>query len=813
MTYLRQRTLGRYGRPQQPTVQPYTFPASVEGVDSVSSLMQMSPASCLYTYNLMPSEYGLRLRKGYREWATGCQEDPPRAENTDVRTIIPFESNIQDAANDRLFAVTAEGIWDVTLFNTTSPVQEVGAADGWVQVTEPAGFGVWTEFTGDAAGTGLRGHYLLYADGLNGLWQYEEATDDWTRPVSGVADTEWYSVDPADGTTRIPFPVDNIAFVMVHKQRIWVILEDEDDAWYLPTASVSGELKKFTFGSKMPHGGNLVGLWNWTVDGGDGVDDMLVAVSRGGDVIIYQGEDPEITPDGSSQGPWSTRGTWFVGEVPESRRLVESYGPDLYILSTYGLSSLNDLLRGSPLDGPTPSKKVNRFLRRDVQNGKDSNAWQLVAHPGDGFMQIITPKPAQTPYVQYNMNLQSGAWGFWEGVPIFGGDTWSGDYFMGGPDGIVYINDGVLDGAEIAKPNYFQDVNPVVGVGWSVPDPLEFQCDGSQVAETLYTVDATEPLIPGTEYVAFYRVKQNTTLVNYFQDVPAVPPGPEWSTPVAGSYECDGTQVAETEYRTTTVSPLKAGVRYELFFTMQSNTAGNFKVRVGNTDVLTYNNGAGQYSASFTPTQEENEVALVGDVDFVGTFADVVVVYFDGDGHHKLRVGTTDVTPYNRGSGAFQGVFTATGPDDTISLVGDEDFVGTMFDVQVRVQSSEGQAISFRTLTSFQAPAGHSNFTRVGFIRTIGVIAGTAALNVRAVYDYAIEQTVNPPVQVPSAGQNVWDSAVWDRDLWDFSVEGKSFPYGALGIGRTFAVAINGNANTRISVVGWDCLFTTGGYL
>ena len=78
----------------------------------------------------------------------------------------------------------------------------------------------------------------------------------------------WYFDNPAvddieDPTYYLPFAVDNVAFVMVFKQRIWVILEDEDDAWYLPTASVAGELKKFTFGSKMPHGGNLVGLWNW----------------------------------------------------------------------------------------------------------------------------------------------------------------------------------------------------------------------------------------------------------------------------------------------------------------------------------------------------------------------------------------------------------------------------------------------------------------------------------------------------------------------------------------------------------------------
>ena len=807
MSYFRQRTLGRYGRPVQPDVQPFTFPASVGGVNAVDSLMMMQPQDCLYTYNLMPSEYGQRLRKGYRQWATGCVEDPQRAENVDVRTIIPFESNIQDAANDRLFVVTAEGIWDATLFNTIDPVQEVV----FTQTEDPAGYGVHCEFTGDAAGDGLRGHYLFYADGLNGLWQYEEATDAWSQPAGGSGPGEWYYLD-TDGTTEIPFPVDNVAFVMVFKQRIWVILEDEDDAWYLPVASISGELKKFTFGSKMPHGGNLMGLFNWTVDGGDGVDDMMVALSRGGDVIVYQGEDPEITPDGSSVGPWSTRGAWFIGETPQSRRLAIDYGPDLYLLSTFGLTSLNDLLRGTPLTGQTPSRKVNRFLRADVESGKDSSSWQLVSHPGDGFIQIVTPKPSQTPYIQYNMNMQTGAWGFWEGVPIFGADSWNGDYFMGGENGVVYINDGTLDGTEILKPSLFQDANPVVGAGWSVPEPLEFKCDGSQVAATEYQVDMTEALMVGTTYQVFYRIKPNE-LVNFFQNVPTVPAGPEWTVPVAGSFHCDGTQVAETAYQTNLTAPLIPGIRYDLLFTMTEWQAGNFRLEADGVNLTPEFTGNGQYSVSYTPEAEITTFSLVGDVDFEGTFINVIVAYYDGAGEHSLNVGGVEILPPKTGSGAFSSFFRATTADTVMSLVGNEDFTGTFYDVALRVQSAEGNAIGFRCLTSFQAPAGHSNFTKVGFIRTIGVLAGTAALNVRAVYDYAIEQTVAPPTQVPAIGQNVWDSAVWDTDLWDFSVEGKSFPTGALGIGRTFAVAMAGNANTRINVVGWDVLFQTGGYL
>jgi hypothetical protein len=93
------------------------------------------------------------------------------------------------------------------------------------------------------------------------------------------------------------------------------------------------------------------------------------------------------------------------------------------------------------------------------------------------------------------------------------------------------------------------------------------------------------------------------------------------------------------------------------------------------------------------------------------------------------------------------------------------------------------------------------------------VLAGTASLTVKVVYDYAIETQILPPVTVAPDGSNVWDSGIWDVDLWDYSLEGKSFPFGTLGMGRTFAVGLNGTSNTRINIVGWDVLFTTGGYL
>ena len=679
------RNLGALGKAFQPTVQAYPMPGSVGGVNALDSLMAMPQQDCIYTYNLMPVEYGMRLRKGYRDWAIGCKEDPQRSADQDIKTLIAYESQVQDPANDRLFAVTSEGIWNVSNFNTTAPVQDVV----FTQTQVESGYGVYVEYTNDA-----EKHFMFYADALNGLHQYEEGIG-WSVPPSGIGDTDWYFVDvilnPVE-PNRVAFNVDNIAFVMIHKLRMWVILEDSDDAWYLPLFSTSGELKKFTFGSKLTHGGNLMGLWNWTVDGGDGVDDYLIAVSRGGDIALYRGADPEA-PD------WGTTGTWFIGETPESRRIVASHGSELYLLSTYGVTSIRDLLQGSVANDlrTSPSAKVNRFLRADVESGKDELEWALNIHPADGFMQIVTPEPGNSPFIQYNQNSTTKAWGFWEGVPMKCGQTWNGDYFMGGKAGKVYIYDGVLDGT------------------------------------TIHGVD---------QFVA-----------NAFDGVPAV----NWTQPVP----------AVNDYLCTPVPNLSSA-----------------NVLIPFTSVVTV-----LYQVTYTVITSTPAIA------------------------HGVFFGRATQVPVNVGAGVFTDVLTANAVSDLVTLVGDTNFDGTISDIVIRLAPLLGQAVSYRMLTSFQSPDNHAQFKRVGFVRTIGVLAGTSQFNVKVVYDYSIEATVLPPNLVPGQGNNLWDSAVWDTNAWDFGVEGQSFPVGVLGLGRTVAVAMRGNANTRINIVGWDIMYTRGGYL
>ena len=657
--YYRNRTKRRIGQPTPQTMQTYFVPPSVGGINSLDSIASMPPQDCLYTYNLMPSEYGLRLRKGTRQWASGLPSG--------CRSLVPFEGQSADSTTDRLFAVCSEGIYNITVFGNTAPNQEVAFS---VTASGKSGFGVSTEFTVD---NGDR--YLYYADEENGLHQYSESTGLWSIP----------SFSPSGAGT---FDVADVAYVFAWKNRLYFVVKDSSDAWYTDLAAVGGTVTKFTFGGKFTHGGELKALFSWTIDGGAGVDDYLIAVGRGGDVLVYAGQDPE------TEG-FALTGNFFIGEIPETRRIGVNYGGELYLLSTYGLTSIRDLLQGVDSSdlSRSPSAKISRYIRQTVQDNKNEFVWQLDINPSDGFLQLIAPYTAASDAIQYTQNLLTRAWGMWRGVPANCSAAWNADYFLGTDEGTVLLYDGELEGTTIKGPDAWTDVLYSAGPEWSQPAPLEYSCDGTQAGQTAYLVQSGQAAVLDS--------------------------------------------------------------RYDVTYTVSNYGAGNHAVRFGD--------GTSQFSS---------------------------------------------------GNGLFVTTLEASSVSSLAGVVGDESFQGTISLVSIAKSAVLGTPIEFETLTSFQAPNSDSfSEKRVGIIRTIGYLAGTAALNVKAVYDYDIDARAALPPEVAYQGSNLWDEAIWDVDLWDYGTAGVSFPLGASGMGRVVAVAIRGSSSTRLNFAGWDVSYTVGGFL
>jgi len=406
---------GQLTRPAPASLQPTSLPAPTRGMNARQNLAEPQPLECVYSFNMEPAEYGMRVRDGYRTYVEGIDNGNSQG----VRTIIPYTG---DEYADKLFCANNEGIWDCTIDGGT-PTLKIGFADQ----TDNAGYGIYTAFTTDA-GENL----LFYADQANGLYTYTPSTDTWvqTPGITGITISEVY-------------------YIVVHKQRIWLAVRNSTVGYYLAPGAIAGAVTPFYFGAKFKHGGSIVALLNWTVDGGNGLDDYLVVVSRAGDVIPYTGDDPSLIT-------WQAVGTYFVGQIPTGNKIGSDFGGDLIILSEFGVTAMSDLLNASDaraMAANSVSFKIASLLRSDLVQLRDYQGWELRYAPTQGYLIVATPKRAGFPNLQYVLIRTTEGWCFWRSVPMQCVDTWQGVTVIGTANDTIEAMDIAVDGADNAGEN------------------------------------------------------------------------------------------------------------------------------------------------------------------------------------------------------------------------------------------------------------------------------------------------------------------------------------------------------------------------
>ena len=417
---------------QQQATTGTTIPAGIEGINAVQSLALMSVAEVVYTYNLVSQDLGMVVRKGFEEWAKGWT-------GSIGKTAIPFEGH-QDA-DDKLFVANSEGIWDCTAEGELAPTKVLT----WDDTTGEAGYCSFVLFSND--GNDL---FILLCDVVNGYHVYTQTTDTWDKVTQGTGAGQVEGIDPT-----------NFDFVMVWKNRVWLIEQDSANAWYLDVATLYGAVTKFNFGSQFRQGGSLRAIYNWSLDGGLGLDDLLVAVSGAGDVVVYQGTDPD---DASK---FSLQGSWFVGGVPLGNRFGTEFGGEVYILSVYGLLPISQLLNGSSTNDPNTylTAKISPFIRRVMTERREQLGWQVVVHTEDAQIHIETPQDSKNGNVAFVQYFGNQAWSMIRGLDKYHTVSWRGKtYWTAGDRNSLQIKEGNRDNVWLEP-----DVDGVAApVDWSV---------------------------------------------------------------------------------------------------------------------------------------------------------------------------------------------------------------------------------------------------------------------------------------------------------------------------------------------------------
>lgn len=467
---------------QQPSIESVHLPAPLGGINTVDAGSAMPARDCIYLYNLIAAEYGLRSRLGYELWQAGSTGSLSDA----VRSLLPFKGSRDSGADDRLFAVTDAGIWDVSA-GTGAPSQVVTFPFS----TEHSGWGVSHAFLTAA------GRFLVYCDSEHGAYLYSETSATWAQLVVGtrqpwqgstayavgnrvvnsgnvyecdVAGTSAASGGPTgtgaditDGTARWDFvsAVDttaigpsladqnlgytadpgNFVHVTAWKNRLFFTERNTAIGYFLDVNSIYGVATSVNFGAKMRSGGSLVGLWNWSYDGGSGLDTLLVGVSTGGDVVIYQGTDP------SSILTFGLKGCWYVGAVPSGRRIATEHGGDLLIMSVLGVVQLSKLVVGAAIEDRSiyATAKISNLFNQLASTRAGLKGWSIHIHPTDNALLVAHPAVTEGNTEQLAMAFATRGWSRYRDLPLICGAVWNGEFYFGALDGTVYRNRGYVD--------------------------------------------------------------------------------------------------------------------------------------------------------------------------------------------------------------------------------------------------------------------------------------------------------------------------------------------------------------------------------
>lgn len=539
-----------HGGPITTNISTGHVPAPVGGINRAQSATQLPPSDCLGLVNLVPNQYGLQTRSGWREWATeltGAQDDR-------VRTIVEYHGSEAAGSSDKLFALTDSDIWDVSNGGTVGGGDAFSVHSFSLQ-TGDAGWAVYTKVTVPG------GHFLVLCCEVNGLHYYSESDGTWaegqaggtvpwapttlyeagnlvvndgnvyqctltgtsagsggpTGVGSGITDntTEWdfvavfsptnYGTSLADQQAGLTFDPRNMVAVCVWKDRIWLVERNTTRAWYGGINAIFGTFTSFDFGLKLKTGGPLVNLYNWSYDGGSGMDTLLVGISTSGDVIIYQGSDP------TSADTFGLKGCWSVGGVPAGRLVATDFGGELLIISTTGLRPLSNLVVGGSVEDQQlyATRKIGPFFNQLTSLYAHYRGWSCIIHPRDNVLMVTVPDRPGGDTSQVAMSISTKGWSLYRDLPIVSAAVWERDLYFGTIDGRVCrcsvdVDAMALDDVEEFTPidfslltrytnldtptnKQFQTVRPVFLAG---------QANVALNVQARYDLDLSEPAVP-----------------------------------------------------------------------------------------------------------------------------------------------------------------------------------------------------------------------------------------------------------------------------------------------------------------------------
>lgn len=374
-----------------------SLPAPTGGLNARDSLALMQINEAVTLTNLFPLQYGVRVRKGWRYFATGLTGN--------VETLMVYSAL---DGTQKMFAAANHCIYDVSVQGAIGAAEAVGFTNNRFQHTNL---------------TNVFGTFIVAVNGTEEPQRYNG--------------TNWSTTTiTADAIAFPAFDPKNLIGVANSHRRLWFVEKASGNAWYLPVDVIAGQVSQFHVGEIFPRGGYLQAIGTWSLDSGAGIDDYTVFVSSQGDVAVYSGYDPTDATNFLLVGVYQTGPTL-------GRRCLVNRGGELLILSESGLVPLSTLLAKTSADVQPLSDKIQQAVASDVNLYGANYGWQVSIC--SRYHLLLLNVPASPTLHQWAMNTVTGAWCRFEnynavcwavfnGEPYFGASGYVGQAWYGEQD-------------------------------------------------------------------------------------------------------------------------------------------------------------------------------------------------------------------------------------------------------------------------------------------------------------------------------------------------------------------------------------------
>jgi hypothetical protein len=392
-------------------VKAVSVPAPVGGLNSRDSIDAMAPTDALIMSNFFPTVEKVTLRDGYTSFCTGIGTG-------NVETLVEHNAG----ANRQLLAIGSNG----TLYQIdsgTAVSKKTGLANGRAESIE------------------FNNNSIFVPSGANVPFSWDG---------SSASDLSITLSDSVNANT--------LTGVHAHKNRVYYWTGTSQNFYHSATVDTfQGNFTKFPVGLVGTFGGNIIMINTLTIDGGEGVDDLLCIIMTSGEVLLYSGSNPA--------SDFSLVGTFRIAEPINEKRAIAKLGGDVIVMTKEGYLPLSQVVRQDIVGNKAAaiSEKIRGTVISQVKATGTSTGWQVFVSPDGDKVYFNYPTGDLDPFNQHVFNPIIRAWCIFENLPAHVWGQFNGDTFFGSSGGVVFKVTGDADNGEnivgdlATAYNYFGD--------------------------------------------------------------------------------------------------------------------------------------------------------------------------------------------------------------------------------------------------------------------------------------------------------------------------------------------------------------------